>query len=433
MSNLNKESPGFIENSNTSKQNLMDEVPQKSILMTSERRLMLGVVIAAGLGEMAYNIVNMSAMPVYTKYIHLSLSWTAIFLFAFLIMESPLKAPMGLLSDRIGRKPLILLAPCVSMCTSLLITITHAPYLILILRILDGVAAAALWPATFCLIADHIPEIRHSAAMSWFNTAYLVGIAFSPAIGGHLDDHFHTPIVSFYAASILFGLTLIASIILIPGGRPIHTGQAEAVDFNTMKRIVKAIPLLMLLIFLIFFGIGLVMSYLKPFVMHRYHLSEGEFGNALLIPALLVASLSTVLGSLGDKYGKPMAVKLGLAFCAFSFWALFTSTAPWTLEVLGTFIGVGFVVAFPSFMAIVSCRCDPEVRGGSVGAVGAAQGLGAILGVASSSVLWGVKIPEFLHIAKHEIPFIGCAVFITLAYILSMIPTVLEGKTRATE
>ena len=146
----------------------------------------------------------------------------------------------------------------------------------------------------------------------------------------------------------------------------------------------------------------------------------------LVVPALLIAALSAPMGGMGDRMGKPLAVRLGLALCTVAFWALLLFTSRWTLLIMGTLIGVGFVTAFPSFIAIVTMRCPARLRGSAVGAIGTAQGIGALLGAGIGSQLWDVRTFALgpWMVVRHELPFVGCALLVTMALL-----TLLPGKS----
>ncbi|HEV2471128.1 MAG TPA: MFS transporter, partial [Chthonomonadales bacterium] len=180
-------------------------------------RLMRAIVVVAGFAELAYIIVNVSGMPVYIKVsARLDERWIGAMAATFLIVEGVLKSPCGLLGDHVGRKAMIMIGPLLSTFTAALTPLTHNPYLLLILRTVDGIGAAALWPAAFSLIGDHVPEERRSRAMGTFNIAYLLGVAVGPAIGGFANQFAHHQLhltlarskdASFYVASGLFGAT----------------------------------------------------------------------------------------------------------------------------------------------------------------------------------------------------------------------------------
>jgi MFS family permease len=189
------------------------------------------------------------------------------------------------------------------------------------------------------------------------------------------------------------------------------------------------IPWTLLMAFVTFGAIGLVMAYLKVFVMGQFHVSETEYGALLLRPALVIALLSVPLGTLGDRIGKVRAVRIGIGVCALSYWCAIVFASIPTLQVFGGLIGVGFVIGFPSWMALVSSDCEPGQRGAVIGAVGTAQGLGALLGAAISGPLYGIQSIALgpFRIPQHGVPFLGCGLLLICSFLLA-VTTVRERK-----
>lgn len=432
------------------------------------QRLMAAIVLVAVCAELAYTTVNISAMPVFIPSIGLAPQWIGIAATSFILMEGVLKSPFGVLGDRVGRRILILTGPCVSIFTCLLTPHIHNPYVLILLRILDGIGAAALWPAAFSLIGDHIPESRRSTAMSYFNLAYLVGLALGPMLGGGVNDLYfrlllkshslpvpvgkswsqtaqllydHSKVASFYVAALLFVITTTVASLFIPILKPVeHTDDNSTeggFQLNSFSAMLRRIPMTLLMTFTTFFGIGLIMAYVKSFCLNYFHFTETHFGLLLIIPALIIAALSVPLGTLGDKIGKARAVKIGIGLCALSYWLLLIFFQEWSLIVFGATLGIGFVIAFPAWMAIVSCLCDSNQRGAAIGAVGTAQGLGAISGVLISSFLYkyGVLRLSNLTIPEHGLPFLCCGIMLGISFLLAVItvkdphdPTAKQGK-----
>ncbi len=403
------------------------------------RSLLLAIVLVSGFAELAYVIVNISAMPVYINALGLDVRWISACTTAYLVIEGVMKSPFGLLGDRVGRKKLILIGPAVSTVTAILTPFVHNPYLLVGLRVLDGFGAAALWPSAFSLIGDFVPEEKRASAMSLFNVAYLMGIALGPVIGGGINDwafhHVHglslhaSKDMSFYVAALFFAITTISAMVFIPNVRASHhdptdmgPGVEGGFNFHDFKMMLSRMPMSLLMAFVTFLGIGLVMAYAKVFAMETFHLNETRFGMLLIGPALLIAASSIPLGTLGDKIGKGFAIKLGIGICAVSFWLLIMFPSELAVIVLGTLLGVGFVIAFPAWMAQVSSDCEPGQRGATVGAVGTAQGIGAIVGASLSGFLY--KLPAY-HIGiaiipAHGMPFLGCAIMLALSFLIAL-------------
>lgn len=416
---------------------------QHSILI-----LLLAIVFVAASAELAYAVVNVSAMPVFIPTLGLpeadAKRWIGIIGAAFLLTEGVLKGPLGALGDRIGRKPLILAGPIVSTFTALLTPRVHNPYALVGLRVLDGVGAAALWPAVFSLIGDHVPEEKRATAMSLFNVSYILGIALGPALGGNINHVAYETLrhtmshdtalavskeASFYAAAVLFALTALAAFLLVPSLRPTAKVDAHGVEegFNLadFKRMLARIPMTLLMTFVTFLGIGFIMLYIKTYAgepLGPFHMSERVFGNTLVIPALLIGALSVPMGTLGDRIGKALAVRIGLGLCVGAYWLLLLMPSRFTLIGLGTLIGTGFVLAFPAWMALVTEQSGDSQRGAVVGAVATAQGVGAIIGSSLSAFLYplGALALGPLTVPPHSLPFLMCGLCLIGSFVLAL-------------
>src|SRR4028118_2180374 len=102
---------------------------------------------------------------------------------AFVGFETLFKVPMGHLSDRLGPRPLIFFALGICTVSPLLMFLAHDWWHFVPLRAIDGLGAAALWPAMSALMARSVPREAKAAAMSVFNGAYCLGLAIGPLIG----------------------------------------------------------------------------------------------------------------------------------------------------------------------------------------------------------------------------------------------------------
>ncbi len=417
------------------------------------------IAIVAGLAELSYAMMNVSAMPVYLYYsMGYQASSVAAIGTAFLLCEGLAKSPLGVLGDRIGRKKLIVAGPLVSTVTSLLTLLVHPTqiYYFFILRALDGLGAAALWPSALALIADVVEEERRSQAMSMFNVTYLIGIALGPFLGGAANDltaiftervpklvqshgpkifsaHLHEHVIdpreaSFYIISFMFLMTSLFALWKIPSVKPHHENNPNSLEphfsFKDMIHSLKQIPDMLLMAFVTFFGIGLIMLIVKLFAMSELNMSEVQFGALLLVPCLIIAAISVPLGTIGDRIGKAKAVRYGVGICAISMWFLILMHSEISLIIGGSLIGIGFVIAFPSWMAYLSASCDPRQRGAIMGAVGTAQGLGAMLGAPIGGVLYEhmpIHISFLPWLNSHYSPFILCAFCLMISWVITIL------------
>ena len=398
----------------------------------------------AGVAELAYAIVGVSELSVYLeKGLKLGGIVGASF-GAFYLSEAVLNSPMGTLADRLGRRRMMVIGPLVSFFTCLslaLLRVPPGPYgvliaglIVLFLRILDGAGAAALWPAVFASVGDRVGEARRATAMSVLTITYFAGVALGPLIGGVANEVLgkqfgvHDPrryVPSLYTAAILFLLTAIAAYFVAPS-RHSQAHHAEGEDASShaddghgafslaaAKQAWQRFPSLMLLAFITFLAVGLIIPYVKIFVQQKFGVTETGFAKLLLYPALIIGVLAVPVGRLSDGWGKALSIRGGMGVCAASLWLMLTLKGEIAVIVAGALLGLGFLLAFPAYMAFLSDLTGPKERGGTLGAVRAAQGIGALVGTIFSSPLY--------KLVAHEAPFYAAASLLTLGFILSFI------------
>lgn len=455
--------------------------------------LTLPVALIAACSELGYAILNTSALPVYIVHgLRLDMAVFGIIMVPFFISEAVCKGPLGMIADRIGRKPLMVIGPAISIFTPILfISIRYHPAttnpaaLVAFgcLRLLDGVGAAALWPAMFAYVGDVVREEKRAAAMGLLNVTYMLGLAFGMLAGGFVDDtfgpvlsgeaslrhqmagvvhrirqhahhahHFFAttvlthptqPVVfhifrparfypSFYLASTLFAIAACIALLAIQGhaaqaaqrGEGSESHQGPPLTWQSFMQAVRTVPGMMLVAFTTFLGIGCVMIQIKIFAMDEFHISETQVGLLVLGPALMIGALAVPLGHLSDRWGKLRSIRLGVFLGAVGMWTVVLFyrdpvAAQVALIGAGLLLGVGFVMAFPAWMALLTEVCRAGQRGTVTGAVSTAQGVGALLGVLIGSFLYNhaSRNPHLNHIA----PFVASAALLSLAAVLACI------------
>jgi DHA1 family multidrug resistance protein-like MFS transporter len=422
--------------------------------------VVIAIAIVAGFAELAYAVMNVSAMPVYLKWsMHYGEAGITAIATAFLFCEGVMKGPFGIIGDRVGRKRLMMAGPLLSACTALLTLLVkpHQWYFFVLLRAIDGLGAAALWPAALAMIADVVHEDQRSRAMSLFNVTYLVGISLGPVLGGAANDLTGMAMgrvahavsgkapqfvtyglehatadprqASFYLISVLFVITAVAAWLRIPSVQPAHHALPEAERHTASESLrmlvvsLRQVPSTMLMAFVTFFGVGQIMFIVKLFALAEFGVTETGFGALLLLPCLLIAAVSVPLGTIGDRVGKERAIRFGLGLCAFSVLSLIFIRSHWALVLGGSLIGIGFVIAFPAWMAYVSGACEPSQRGAVMGAVGTAQGVGAMLGAPMGGFLYEhshLRIGFAPWVNGHYAPFLACGLLLVVAWIIAL-------------
>lgn len=391
-----------------------------------KRPAVFRLLLIALAAELGFAVLNVSVMPVFLESRGMSGKVIAAVLGVFLLSEALLKGVAGHYADKLGKRLFLVLAPSLMVVTPILTLAVpdgaaYAVAAFLGLRIIDGLAAAMLWPALYAAVGEAVEVGEKAQGMSLLNVCFMIGLATGPLVGGFLNDRIGSFHPSFYLASTLFaGTALVAVLFAKKDSRSHRLAQGEELEEHGLKdlwKCARSIPTVLALAVVVFFGAGIIAPVIKLMASRLYGLTETEFGLLLLPAALAMAVLGIPLGRWAEKIGSSKAVRLGLLFSAVGMWCV--ATGAWfeiarglaVLGVAGALVGVGFLVAVPAWQAFVS-HINPKKSGSYLGAVMTAQGLGAILGVSVGGALYDVDT---------YLPVIACAVVLSISAVISPI------------
>ncbi|MEQ1823950.1 MAG: MFS transporter [Fimbriimonadaceae bacterium] len=405
----------------------------------------LRLLIVAVLAEIGYAVLNISTMPVYLRDDRkFGATAVALVLTGFLISEAVMKSPMGHFADRYGSRRLMLIAPLITIGTcvaSLFLPRSEgAPIEILgfvLLRLLDGVGAAMIWPSAFAMMSNSVPDAKRQQGMSLLNMCYMVGIALALPIGGLVEDSTASLFKSstgsnsggiMLAALLFAGVFLTVHFFVKTDAKPTEDHD-EAQGLKTLLSTFKQIPAYLILSLVTFIGLGFPMTIIKFFALDEFGLSATQFGAFVMPGAILMAVMSVPVSKFGEKLGKARAVHWGMALCGagislICLGAIFSAfRSPVVLGLAGVPVGLGFLMVVPAWMASVA-DLDPAKRAANIGAVMTAQGIGAVIGAPLGGMAYEKLVPvgqavNIPHLG-HYSPFIATAVCLWLAFLISL-------------
>lgn len=394
---------------------------------------MAGLALVALFAQVGYATLNFSALVMWVQYDLQMGKHLGLILGTFMLTEALLRPWLGALGDRIGRKPLILIGPAMGIFTSVAtIYVGHAgPQLALLfmilLRGLDGVGLAAFWPSAFAVVGDAVEEKSRGTAMSIVNGTGMAGIALGMLFGGIANDITKSHTGAFYFVSLVFLFTFLVGLILFPREthRHIHEESPEERPHiphtEEVRSALHLVPDMLVMGVVVFTAVGLLMPIVKLYAVEQLAMSETKFGAMAAPVAAILGLLAVPFGRLGDKLGKIVSFCYGLVICALAMWLIATLRSAMVLAVASAVLGVGFVMAFPAWMAIVSQAAPKERRGQVMGAVGMAQGIGAIIGVYFGPLIYSsdwMSLPR-LGVVHYSLPFYLCAVMLSAATVMA--------------
>jgi MFS family permease len=129
---------------------------------------------------------------------------------------------IGSLSDRYGRKPMLVLSQAGTCAGFLMLGFSSALWMVFVGRILDGITAGNLSTAQ-AYISDHTKPEDRAKAFGVIGVAFGIGFMFGPWIGGVLGEYGVTRIgdVPFIVAASLSALSIVCTLVLLPREKPV--------------------------------------------------------------------------------------------------------------------------------------------------------------------------------------------------------------------
>ncbi|MGW6917244.1 DHA2 family efflux MFS transporter permease subunit [Kitasatospora sp. NPDC054939] len=185
------------------------------------RRASLALLLACAgtfLSFLDATVTNLAVPPIAAEFDAslTAVSWVAT---AYVIPFAALLAPAGPLADAVGRARLFLVGVAVFTASSLLIALAPGLPVLLGARVLQGLAAALLVPASLGLVLAEIPAERRRAAIGVWSAAGALAAAAGPALGGVMVE-----VLDWRA---LFCLNLPVGVGVLIAGRRLVTGESR--------------------------------------------------------------------------------------------------------------------------------------------------------------------------------------------------------------
>ena len=318
--------------------------------------------------------------------------------FAFVACETILKYPMGALSDRFGARRMIFIALSIAIVSPMLMTQATEWWHFVPLRALDGVAAAALWPAMSSLMARSVPSEAKSAAMSVFNGAYCAGLAVGPMIGLYLGHRFGNAAV-FPLCSLILGCGLFIAVSILTGGlgQPVEGDHEDGISLRGKPQLLR----MMVLYGLSQCAVGMMANVLVLYIDKHFGIHEGDLPKLIVVPALFIGALALPIGHMADKIGRARAVWIsyvmaagGMAIvAATSFFEPTTKLFSLPVGVFGfglLLLIASYILGTPAWLGLASVQVDEAHQAKVLSLMQTAQGVGVVLGsgmVMTSSAL----------------------------------------------
>jgi len=304
--------------------------------------------------------------------------------FVYALMQFFCAPVLGNLSDRFGRRPVLLYA-VLSLGVDYLI-MGFAPTIgwLFLGRTIAGVAGASFTPA-YAYVADVTPPERRAQNFGLMSAAFGIGFILGPAIGGLLGSL--GPRAPFFAAGALalanfaFGCFALPESLPLDKRRPFHWARAN--PLGTLRQMRRYPMVLLTLAALLLWQLAhqVLPSTWAFYTIAKFHWTSAQVGASLAFVGLLMALAQGVLTRVlipwlgGER--RAALIGMGAALVAYVGYAL--ATQGWMMYAVGltTFF---FALTYPSMNALASQQIPSNAQGELQGAVASLYSLSSIIG-----------------------------------------------------
>jgi len=309
----------------------------------------------------------------------------------------------GRLSDRVGRKPILVLSLVGTAVGSLITGLAGSLTILFVGRVVDGISGASVSVAQ-ASVADIAPPEQRARLLGLLGAAFGLGFVAGPAIGalGAVWDHR----IPFFIAAALAAANAGVAWRRLPETHPnrrsgpqISPQVARSADQNepapSWRR--RGVLELVLVAFVSLTAFSAFEATFALFAERRLDLQLASIGGLFAAVGLVLALVQwRLLGPVVDRLGEARTMRLGLVLNGVGL-LLLTGVHSWALLVpalLCLIVGQGFVT--PTLSSILAGRVRADRRGGVLGVQQAAGGLARVVGPVMGGALfehWGVPVP----------------------------------------
>jgi MFS transporter, DHA1 family, tetracycline resistance protein len=351
-----------------------------------------------------------------------------LFATAFALMQFVFSPLVGALSDRFGRRPVVLMSNLGLGLDYVLMALAPSLGWLFVGRVIGGITTASYGTAT-AYIADVTPVERRAGAFGMLGAAFGIGFVLGPALGGVLGA-MH-PRLPFAVAAGLSLLNFCYGLLVLPESLPVERRaafqwrRANPLGSLTLLRSHPELFGLSTVLFLSAFAHEVLPSTFVLYASYRYHWTERDVGLALAAVGICSAIVQAGLTrSFVDRHGARSALLFGLVCGAVGF-AVYAAAPVGMIFMLAVPLTALWGLAGPSAQMMMSARVGVSEQGRLQGAHTSLRGIAGLFGP-------GLFTFSFAHFISGDAPLhLPGAPFALAACLLALAVVAAWRATRA--
>lgn len=315
---------------------------------------------------------------------------------AFALAQFLFSPISGNMSDRYGRKKLIIFGLVIFGLSQLAFGLATELWMLFVARFISGFGAAFLVPPMMAFVADITSFEDRGKGMGWLGASMSLGFMIGPSIGGFLSNvSLQFP---FYIACTVALIAALSSAFILPDARPAtKQGQPDQKPqeniIGQLKRSVALNYFILLIVTLVFsFGLANYQATISMYMDKKYAYTPSEIAVLLTVGGFIGVVVQTfVVDPLFRKYGEMRVILVNLLIAAFAMIGILFVDRFWSLMLISIFFFTATSLLRPALNTLISKMAGNE-QGFAAGLINAYMSLGNMFGPALAGTLFDLNM-----------------------------------------
>jgi len=328
---------------------------------------------------------------------------------AYSLMQFLFIPVWGRLSDRIGRRPVLICSIAATAAGMTMLGLAQSLLWLFVARFFSGIATANIAVAQ-AYIADVTPPEKRARGMGIIGMGFGLGFIIGPFVGGALGRVLVLGRPGALAAFVAAGLSVVNLILALstlpeslpPERRGKSVRRASPIDLRQLRAAVAlpgVAPAIVINFTMVFWFAGMEQTF-RLFTEDKFGMNDWETGRIFGLVGVVAAIVQGgLIAPLSRRFGEVQLVRSGMLLQALAFALLGAcpSLGPYALGALFTsagLIALGNGLCTPTLPAYVSKRAGADAQGITLGSLQSASALARVLGPAAGGVFYQALFPS---------------------------------------
>lgn len=346
-----------------------------------------------------------------------------IFIAVYALMQFLFAPVLGSLSDKYGRRPIILISLLGAGLDYLLLAFAPSLGWLFVGRVISGITSANITTAT-AYIVDVSPPEKRAQNFGLLGVAFGIGFIVGPAIGGLLGNvGLHIPflvVAGITLLNVLYGYFVLPESLKPENRRPFSWARANPVgSLIGLGRYPIALALASTIV-LTSLAQNALQSTWVLYTGYRFNWGTTEVGISLAVVGLTAGLVQGgLIGQIVPRLGERRSLLLGLAISALSFMFYGLASAGWMMYAITMISSIGGI-AGPSAQSIMTQSVKANEQGAVQGALTSLNALTGVVGPLLATNVFRFFISESAPIKLPGAPFFLGTLFILIGILLAV-------------